>query len=83
MHNQVQHVDCKLKGQHVGEILSVLHHSLFGPTGIFGIIVQATEVSPRANLVIFQKHGQQFCVNFFMSFWVIFVSLWVRKGCVR
>ncbi|XP_061191644.1 uncharacterized protein LOC133199833 [Saccostrea echinata] len=43
--NPIQHVDSKLKGQHVGEILSVLQYSLFGPTGIFGLIVQATEIT--------------------------------------
>lgn len=45
MHNQDQRVDSRLKGQLVGDILAVLKNSMFGPTGIFGLIVQATEVS--------------------------------------
>ncbi|XP_048770846.2 uncharacterized protein LOC125676984 [Ostrea edulis] len=44
-HDPVEHVDCELKGQHLGGMLSVLCDSLFGPTGIFGFIVQATEVT--------------------------------------
>lgn len=45
VHNQDQGVDSRLKGQLVGDILAVLKNSMFGPTGIFGLIVQATEVT--------------------------------------
>uniref|UniRef100_K1QCE6 Uncharacterized protein n=1 Tax=Magallana gigas TaxID=29159 RepID=K1QCE6_MAGGI len=45
VHNQDQCVDSRLKGQLVGDILAVLKNSMFGPTGIFGLIVQATEVT--------------------------------------
>ncbi|XP_061197483.1 uncharacterized protein LOC133205653 [Saccostrea echinata] len=43
--NPTEHVDTNLKCQHIGDILSVLRCSLFGPTGMFGFVVQATEVT--------------------------------------
>lgn len=43
-------MDSRWKGQLVGDILAVLKQSMFGPTGIFGLIVQATEVSKYVNM---------------------------------
>lgn len=40
-----KHIDYKLKGQHVGQLMSVLPNSVFGSSGIYGFIVQATEVT--------------------------------------
>jgi hypothetical protein len=40
----INHLDSNLKGQHVGEMLAVLPRSVFDLHGIYGIIVQGTEV---------------------------------------
>ena len=40
----VDHLDSSLKGQHVGGMLAVLPKSVFELHGIYGMIVQGTEV---------------------------------------
>lgn len=42
--NSVKHLSSKLKGQHIGGMLSVLQHSVFGEAGVYGFVVQGTEV---------------------------------------
>ncbi|KAK3089915.1 hypothetical protein FSP39_007632 [Pinctada imbricata] len=44
MSTPVKHIDHQLKG-HVGEMLSKLKDSVIGPTGIYGFIIQGTEVT--------------------------------------
>lgn len=39
------HIGSDLQGQHVGQILCALPHSLFGERGSFGIVVKGTKVS--------------------------------------
>lgn len=39
------HIGSDLQGQHVGQILCALPHSLFGERGSFGIVVQGTKVT--------------------------------------
>lgn len=46
--NSVKHLSSKLKGQHIGGMLSVLQHSVFGEAGVYGFVVQGTEVTVSA-----------------------------------
>ncbi|XP_078321337.1 uncharacterized protein LOC111115924 [Crassostrea virginica] len=54
----VDHLDSNLKGQHVGEMLAVLPKSIFKLHGIYGIVVQGTEVTISSLTV-----GEQYYKN--------------------
>ncbi|XP_056015536.1 uncharacterized protein LOC125676828 [Ostrea edulis] len=43
--SDLNHLHSSVTGQHVGEMLSILPRSVFGINGIYGIIVQGTEVT--------------------------------------
>ena len=46
MQHSLEFLASEVKGQHTGEMLSLLPSSVFGTNGIFGFIVQGTNVRP-------------------------------------
>ncbi|VDI36784.1 Hypothetical predicted protein [Mytilus galloprovincialis] len=51
-------IDSGLKGQHAGDMLAVIPSSVFGPNGIYGIIVQGTMVT-----FVSLATSQEYCNN--------------------